>query len=156
MRRHDDDAAEQGKVLAHLLGAVANLNDTMQQMSTGMKTRDGRRLIGAEAHPFQLDSVFPGQWLPGGPGVIVGPSSGVLLGVCARETKGVVTLIQVFDGTDAGGLLLWTGYLNTFYSETEWFPGGIAYTNGLFVYVFQGGVGGHLEGALYTSAGKIA
>lgn len=152
MTRHDDAAAEQGQVLAHLVGAVANLNDTMRQMSTGMKTRDGARLVGAEARSIGLIATNN----PGGTGVVAGPSSGLLLGVNVREVNGSRTNVRVFDGVDASGLLLWGTMLPAFGAETQWLSLGVAYTGGLFVQVTPGAGGAAVEGALYTSAGKIA
>lgn len=144
-----------GDHLAAALGAVTQLNDTMQELHLGMKTRRGARLVGADAHPFSLPSApFASAAAAGNPGAIIGPSTGALMGFSLRETGASATMVHILDGNDLGGLLLWTGNLPSLASETEWFPGGISYSNGIYIHPFQGAAGGVVEGVLYTAGGK--
>jgi hypothetical protein len=121
--------------LAATLGAIADLNDNLQQLHAGVKTTNAIRRLGAE--PRLLLGVS--QKLSNSPGR--------LAGVALRETAGAAAVVRVRDGFDANGDLILPIALAANASILEWFlPGGISYTAGLFFEVVSGAV----EGCLYT------
>ena len=151
MTRHAPTADAAAVLLEQLLGAVGNLNDTMGQLRTGMKTRDAVRVVGTDPRYV----VTAGG--PGNPGLVSSGSAGLVAGVNFRETQGVATVVRVLDGTDAGGSLLWVGSIPANGTISAWFlPGGISHTNGIFVQVTGGGVEGliYKDGAYLISKGQ--
>lgn len=140
-----------GDQIAHTLGAVEALNDTMVQLTTGMKTRDASRLLGADARVFTLAVSTQGN-----AGMISGAASGLLVGISVRETSNVNPVtVRVLDGVDASGALLWSTTLGAASERTVNFATGLSYTAGLFVQLLTvGAAPGTVEGALYISAGR--
>lgn len=134
-----------GDQLAQALHAVANLNDVMQQIHTGMKSRNASRLLGADPRPF-VTSFTPA----GNPGLISANSSGLIVGLNLRETAGVATVVRVLDGTDSSAPLIWSAALTASASLSANFPNPISYTSGVFVQILSGGA---VEGVIYQIGG---
>lgn len=147
----ENDAAS--AALASALSAIPNLNDTMLQLITGLKTRDGARLLGADPRAVTLAAAGAGN--PGSPGMVAGASAGVLVGVNVRETGGAVTTIRVVDSADPNGAgnLLWGTTLTANTERTVWFHEGISFTAGLYVQVSSGGAGA-VEAVVYQKGGS--
>jgi len=130
--------------LAHLLGAIANLNDTMAQTVRVMQTRDAARRIGADVRPLVAGSKWP-----------LSESAGRIAGWNLRETGGENgAIVSIVDGADGNSATILTVILAKSGTETMWtLPAGISYTRGLYVAVSattSGGTAGTVTGALYT------
>ena len=142
-----DPQGVQPAELGQLLGAVTNLNDTMIQISSGQKTREGIRQLGTDPR-----SILIAAGAAGNPGFI-SQSPGLIGGINLHETAGVATVVRVLDGTDPSGGLLWACSLPALGSVTEWFlPGGISHTTGVYIQV----TGGAVEGAIYKATDTYA
>lgn len=124
--------------LATVLGAVANLNDTMGQLHTGLKTLRGVQQLGAD--PRVLRGVSQS----------VSHSPGRLAGFVLRETSGVnPALVRLHDSAhtlDSAGDLVSIISLSANESARDWMmPGGISFAYGLYVEI----VSGTIEGVIY-------
>lgn len=122
--------------LAQLLGAISDLNDSLQQLHAGVKTSNAIRRVGAESRPIL-----------NGASTSISRNLGRVAGYSIRETTGAAAaVVRIRDGFDATGDLLLTIALPAAGSAVEWFmPGGIAFTVGCFLEVVSGAV----EGAVH-------
>jgi len=161
IRHHTDQpdhAAAQSATLIEILGAVTNGNDTMTQIVRGMKTSAGIRQMGMNPSPIRLvPSASPTYTA----GQLISTSPGLLLGVNFRETSGSdPCLIQIYDGIDPLGKLLWTELLPVDgASLTELFGQGISFGAGLYIQASGGPQNpaspGNVEGVLYRNGGHL-
>ena len=119
--------------LGQLLGAIADLNDSLQQLHAGVKTTNAIRRVGAES-----------RQIIGGNSGRLSNSVGRLAGWAIRETSGTAAAtVHLRDGFDASGDLLATIRLGTAGSNVQWLlPGGVAFTAGLYVEVATGQIEG--------------
>jgi hypothetical protein len=121
--------------LAAMLGAIANLNDSMGQLHQGLKTLNGVRRLGAEPRP-----VVNGQ------SGRISNSVGRLVGYSFSETTGAAPAwVRLRDGSDANGDLIASIKLLAGTSTNPWRGNGISFSYGLFVEV----VAGSIEGVVY-------
>lgn len=125
--------------LAQALGAIANLNDNVQQLHAGIKTQNAIVRLGADV-----------RQIVNGASCKLSSAAGRVAGYAIRETTGSGTaLIRIRDGFDATGDLLLPISLAASESARDWFmPGGISYTAGLYIEV----VSGSIEGVVFTGA----
>ena len=135
-RREQKRPSKGDQQLADALGAVADLNDAMQQLQVGLKTTNAIARLGAE--PRQVYN---------GTSQRISNSVGRLAGFSLRETSGTdVAVVRLRDGIDANGDLLATISLAAAESVRDWFlPGGIAFGAGCYVEI----VSGEVEGVIY-------
>ncbi len=147
MTTKDNPALVQADSIARMAGAVDNLNDTMKQVTTGMKTSDAIRLLGTVAARFN----FPAGATGGTPGLL-SSSPGMVCGYSFHETAGQPVTVRVLDGIDGFGAFLFAVTLPAGGSATLWtLPGGMAFTSGLIVQL--SGAGANVEGAVFTQGG---
>lgn len=122
------------EALAAALGAVANLNDNARQLVQGLKTYNGARRLGAES-----------RIIAGGQSGRLSNSPGRLAGYALRETAGAAAVVRLLDGPDANGDMLLSLSLAANESTRDWYlPGGISFTQGLFVVVVSGAIEGNV------------
>ena len=122
--------------LAQLLGAISDLNDSLQQLHAGVKTSNAIRRVGAETRPI-INSA----------NTSISRNLGRLAGYSIRETSGTASaVVRIRDGFDNTGDILLTISLTAAESTRDWFmPGGIAFTIGCYLEVVSGAV----EGAVF-------
>ena len=120
MRHHPDDDARRAEHVEKTLGAVAQLNDAMTQLTVGLKTLDAVRLQGAEAKPISLANAGGTPTIGGTPGLI-SYMSGRWAGVSLRETSGNAAVVRVHNGVDAAGGLIGVFVIPANGAVNQWF-----------------------------------
>ena|SRR6185437_3108395 len=135
MKGHERTGLKPGERVVGVDELLSAFGDALTQLHAGVKTLGAVQLLGA----------IPKQ-IPNGQSGRLSTSAGRIAGYSLHETSGATALVKLHDGNDAAADLVAVISLVANESPRAWMlPGGIAFSNGLFVNV----VSGSIEGVIY-------